>query len=258
MRKQILITGGNGYIAKSLHASLHEAYDVAIITRKDFDLTDTKSAIAWLSNRSFDAVIHTAAVGGSRLSPDTNSTVDCNLKMHYNLLNCSEQFGKIISFGSGAEIFKSDTPYGMSKKIIAKSILESSNWFNLRIFAVFDENELATRFIKANMMRYISKEPMQIDTNKIMDFFYMQDLVELVKYYIEAENPPKEVNCSYEEKRTLLDVATLINSLDTHTVPITVGNRGKIEFYCGGSNLPNVSLIGLEQGMRNAFMAINA
>ena len=40
----ILITGGNGYIAKSLANKLD---NVTSITRKDFDLTDRKSADDW-------------------------------------------------------------------------------------------------------------------------------------------------------------------------------------------------------------------
>jgi hypothetical protein len=39
-------------------------------------------------------------------------------------------------------------------------------------------------FIKANILRYIKKEPIQIHENKCMDFFYMEDLISVVKYYI--------------------------------------------------------------------------
>ena len=37
---KILITGGSGYIAKSLNCSLKEKYDITIISRKDLDLTN--------------------------------------------------------------------------------------------------------------------------------------------------------------------------------------------------------------------------
>ena len=39
---KILITGGNGYIARSIYSILHNKYDITTIGRKDFDLTDWK------------------------------------------------------------------------------------------------------------------------------------------------------------------------------------------------------------------------
>jgi hypothetical protein len=57
-------------------------------------------------------------------------------------------------------------------------------FFNLKLFGVFDENELNTRFIKSNLLRYINRENMVIHKNKFMDFFYIEDLVKVVKHYI--------------------------------------------------------------------------
>ena len=42
---KILITGGNGYVAKSLYNAYKDVYDVTSITRKDFDLTDGDGTI---------------------------------------------------------------------------------------------------------------------------------------------------------------------------------------------------------------------
>ena len=38
---KILITGGNGYIGKSLFAEFHQRYDTTSIGRSDVDLTDS-------------------------------------------------------------------------------------------------------------------------------------------------------------------------------------------------------------------------
>ena len=43
----VLITGGNGYIAKSLSNNL--GFNVTSITRKDFDLIDIKQTISCFS-----------------------------------------------------------------------------------------------------------------------------------------------------------------------------------------------------------------
>ena len=74
----ILITGGNGYIAKSLTLGLGD-YNITSITRNDFDLTNRSSTDAWFKEKYFDVVIHTAIEGGSRLKQDDSSVFYNNL-----------------------------------------------------------------------------------------------------------------------------------------------------------------------------------
>ena len=133
---------------------------------------------------------------------------------------------------------------------ISKSISEQENFYNIRIFAVFDENELDTRFIKGNIKRYINKEPIVIHQDKFMDFFYMKDLISLVDYYIQSENPPKEIDCSYQQSHSLFNIANMINGLDTHKTQIIFNNGGMGEKYCGNSNTL-LNYIGLEVGITN-------
>ena len=83
----ILITGGNGYITKSLLNNLSYSHDVVSITRKDFDLTNREITNKWFDGKWFDVVIHTAVVGGSRLKTDNGDTFYQNIQMFYNLLN---------------------------------------------------------------------------------------------------------------------------------------------------------------------------
>jgi len=249
---KILITGGNGYIAKSLYNSLKNSYEITTLTRNNFDLNHFKVLDSYLKHKYFDVVIHCAVSGGSRLKEDTIGDMDNNLQMYYNLLNCKDRFGKLIHFGSGAEIIQSETPYGLSKRVISKSISEQENFYNIRIFAVFDENELDTRFIKGNIKRYINKEPIVIHQDKFMDFFYMKDLISLVDYYIQNENPPKEIDCSYQQSYSLFDIANMINGLDTHKTQIIFNNGGMGEKYCGNSNTL-LNYIGLEVGITNIY-----
>jgi GDP-L-fucose synthase len=249
---KILITGGNGYIAKLLNCFFKYKYKVYSISRYNFDLTDYKKTCEWFDGKTFDVVIHTAIGGGSRLQLDDSSVFDKNMAMFNNLVANQKCFSKLISFGSGAEIFHGDTPYANSKREIAKQILQHPNFYNLRIFGVFDENELDTRFIKSNLIRYIKKEPLSIHSNKIMDFFYMKDLLSLVQYYIENDNVEKTVNCSYETKKTLVNIANFINNLSDYTVPINIQNKNTLDFYCGDSNLP-IKTIGLEDGIIDTY-----
>lgn len=251
----VLITGGNGYIAKSLYHILNDVYNVTSITRNNFDLTDYSKTCSWFEGKSFDAVIHTAINGGSRLQQEDQTVFDKNMKMFSNLVQNKHRFSKLISFGSGAELFHGDTPYANSKREIAKQIQELDQFYNLRIFAVFDEDELNTRFIKSNIIRYIKKEPIVIHKNKVMDFFYMKDLVSLVNYYIKTETPPKTINCSYEQKYTLSNIANKINNLLNHKVDIEV-QQPDLDFYCGEyTNVP-VTYSGLDKGIVQSYFGV--
>ena len=251
---RILITGGDGYIAKSLHSGLKDKYDITLITRKDFDLTDSSETLKYFSDKQFDAVIHCAVSGGSRLRPDTSEDLDNNLKMYYNLLNCKNNYKKFLHFGSGAEIHAQDTPYGLSKHVIRQSILEKDNFYNLRIFGVFDENELDTRFIKANIKKYINEEPIVIHQDKFMSFFYMKDLIKTVEYYIINNNIQKELNCCYNHICTLSVIADIINSLDNYQVDIVKNNPGMGTGYYGENlHRPDIDYLGLKQGIKEVY-----
>ncbi len=251
---KILITGGNGYIAKSLYKAYKDVYDVTSITRKDLDLTDGEATIQWLRDKYFDVVIHCAAKGGSRLKGDTFVDMDRNLCMYYNLLQCQSHYNKFIHFGSGAELVQRDTPYGLSKHVIRQSILEKNKFYNIRIYGVFDENELDTRFVKSNIKRYINKEPMLIQ-DKRMSFFYMQDLITLVDYHIQTSPSSllKESSCAYIDSTTLLDIANIINELDDYKVPIYVDTQIGNDYESKYNAPYSLNYIGLRQGIRETY-----
>jgi GDP-L-fucose synthase len=250
----ILITGANGYIAKSLYNALKDKHSVMIISRNNFDLTNREATDNFFKHRLFDVVIHCAVNGGSRLKEERWKDMDDNLKMYYNILANKDNFNKLIHFGSGAEFMSKDTPYGLSKKVIANSISEQDNFYNLRIYAVFDENELDTRFIKANIKRYIDKTPIQIHQDKYMSFFYMKDLIKVVEHYIENMNMQKELDCCYSHIYTLTAIAEIINSLSDYRVEI-VNQHSKVgdDYYGDNLQRPNIDYLGLEYGIKEVY-----
>jgi GDP-L-fucose synthase len=253
---RILITGASGYVGRTLRITLGGKHSIIGIDRSIVDLTDAVAVKKFFSNSHyFDVVIHCAVAGATNPREANWNIMDENLSMYYNLLANRLRFDKLIHFGSGAETYLPSEPYGYSKKVIAKSILNQNNFYNLKIFGVFDENELDTRFIKANIKRYINKEPIQIHQDRVMDFFYMQDLVKVVDYYINEKNPPKEFDCVYNRIRRLDFIAKVINNLDKHEVDITVSVAQEGTPYT--SNYRNIELpiefVGLVQGIENTY-----
>lgn len=251
---KLLITGSNGYIGRNISQSLKfYDYDVVLLNRQICDLRNSESVKSFFSEQQFfDCVIHTAAViVGDKIKPDDINILTDNISMFYNLYNHKNQFGKFISFGSGAELYDNQNPYGMSKKIIRDLVLDTDNFLNLRIYGIFDHTELDRRFIKANILRYINKNPMIIHKDKYMDFFYMQDLINLLIYII-PNNTYKEIDCVYSQKYKLSDIAQIINQLDTYSVDITINDPEQDKEYCGqASNV--ISYVGLEDGIKNTY-----
>jgi dTDP-4-dehydrorhamnose reductase len=248
---KILITGANGYIGKTLYNSLNTKYDVIPLSRKELDVTNLKQVKDYLKHKYFDVVIHCAVEGGLRLEPEHSYILDSNLKMYYNLLECKDHFNKFFYFGSGAE--EQDTFYGLSKKVLNQSIQGKDNFHNIRIFAVFNENELESKFVKTNIYNYITRKDVQIFQNKYMDFFYMDDLITLMNYCITTNNLPKEINCSYNYSPTLYDVVQIINNLSDYKVNINIEEWGMAPLFNGSFTDLGLNYIGLEQGIKNVY-----
>jgi hypothetical protein len=119
---------------------------------------------------------------------------------------------------------------------------------------VFDENELNTRFIKANILRYLKNDPMMIQ-DKRMTFFYMKDLIMLVKHYINTDNAKliKECDCAYVAEYSLFEIANMINELGDYKVPIYMDIQTQQD-YTSKYNAPyGLNHIGLQQGIRDVY-----
>jgi GDP-L-fucose synthase len=250
---KILITGGNGYIAKSIKNSLWEKYHIMAPGKDELDLTDSKSVDNFFKNKYFDVVIHTAIKGVANTRDPDETISFWNLVMFYNLLSKKDHFKKLINIGSGAERYLPNTPYGYSKSIINKLVHKYDNFYTLRVFAVFDENETDTRFIKSSIRKVINNEPITVYQDKLMDFIYMPDLISIIEHYIEGKDLQKEIDCIYDDTVSLSNIAKQINNLSITKVPINTEDPLPGENYIGTfSDLP-IAFIGLEQGIKNVF-----
>lgn len=267
---KILLTGSNGYVAKNLKKYL-DKYDLTTISRSDFDLRDTESVNNFFKDKYFDVVIHCAILGGNRLVEDSKDIVYDNIRLGMNLmLNC-RSFGKIIHFGSGAELDRSkdiygqnismfkqlpEDFYGFSKNIIGRLLYNFDNTYNLRIFNVFAEDEADRRMIKANVLNYIEKSPIEIHQDKFMDFMYIGDFFKLVDHYINNDFLPREIDCVYDKKYKLSDIADIINNLSDHKVDINILNPEMGLSYSGWNANIDIEYSGLEFGIRKVYESL--
>jgi nucleoside-diphosphate-sugar epimerase len=250
---KVAILGSTGYIGESL-CDLIDNHKVIPVSRNSIsELTNSEEVSDFFADNSFDVVINCAGVGGHRNVVDEWDVADTNLQIHYNLMNALHAKTKYISIGSGAEIYHNNRPYGLSKFIISKSIEQSlCPHYNLRVFGIFDHNELPTRFIKKNIIRYIARESMEVYEDKKMDFFYMDDFVKLVKHYIENPNPPKQIDCVYNGNHSLMSIANVINQCDKHKVAVNLGGKFAYD-YVGSFTDLGLKYKGLEKGIEETY-----
>ena len=253
MTKKILITGGNGYIGSNLSRYLAKEYDLTLLNRSIVDLTDSNTLSDWFENKFFDVIIHTAIKGGSRLQKDQPSIIDYNISIYNNLLRCKDHYNRFINLGSGAEIYDLLSPYGLSKRAIYESLQDKDNYFSLRIFGIFDHNELNSRFIKTSLYRYIHKKNIILFQNKLMDFIYFTDFAKIINFYITNTNPPKNLDCVYKNKISLYDIADIIIHLDDYNVDIEILEDIMFNDYIGVFTELNLDFDGLNTGIINTY-----
>ena len=268
---RILITGGNGNIAKMINNHLSSEHNITLITRNDFDLLNSIAVDNYLSTNNFDILIHTAINGGRRTKEETGEVMYQNLIMFENLMKFADKFKLIINFDSGAIYDRSTNIYcrnekdiktvptdyyGFSKYLIYKRCLQYDNVVNFRIFNIFHVNEETDRFIKACFLAKMNGTNIQIHQDKYFDFMYEDDFIKIIKYYINNlnnNNLPNTFNLSYTNKYKLSEIANMILNKDQ----INIIDGSCSTNYCGdGTILNNLSfhLDGLELSLEKYIL----
>jgi hypothetical protein len=90
-----------------------------------------------------------------------------------------------------------------------------------------------------------------------MDFFYMEDLVNVVKYFLDNQiQTYKDINMSYLKKYKLSDIANIINNLSSKKVDIIIENKQIGLSYTGCGNLLNdlnINLKNIDLGIEECY-----
>lgn len=268
MSKRILITGGNGNIAKIIRNNLPGNYIFIAPGRDKLNLLDPIMVKNFMdseeNSQGFDICFHTCILGGRRTKPEDYDVFYINLMMFENLMVYSDRFKMIFNMDSGAIYDRTtdilnrkeeDMPtipedfYGFSKYVIYKRSLSHQNLYNLRIFNIFHPNEEENRFIKL----CFNNNQITINDDKYFDFVYYLDFIKIINHYVininNQEILDKTINISYNEKYRLSDIAKIINPNI-----IIIGDNPSKNNYSGDPskiNKLNLSLLGLEAGIED-------
>ena len=146
---RVLITGGNGNIAKMIRNNLSFKYEIVAPARAELNILSFSEVKYFLENNDFDILVHTAISGGRRTKDENGDVTHFNLLMWENILKFADRFKMIINLDSGAiydrstdilnrsedDIFTVPNDYyGFSKYLIYQRSLQYKNVFNFRIF----------------------------------------------------------------------------------------------------------------------------
>ena len=193
---RVCVLGAGGFVGKNLIRDT----DWVGLTRQDLDLTNQLEVEEYFKTHEYDAVIHCAVVGGSRLKPDDAEVLYKNLLMFENVARVFN--GKLIYFSSGAAL-RGDPPtdpYGLSKWLIDRRIDAIPNAYSLRIWGCYGPGELPTRF-SAVCKR---EGHVVIERDRYFDFIGIEDVKDIVRQYLFSKRMmPKCCDLVYPEKKLL-------------------------------------------------------
>ena len=274
----VLITGGGGFVGRNLAHLLPQYGHVTYApTRQELDMTDYSQYKKFLETHDVDVIVHTAFKGHFGGQGGENNFTD-NLKMYENLWYGDDRERATIIFGSGAEYDRrlsilnvsenemiNQWPidlYGLSKNIITRRfVYEIQNPFLLRLFGCFGSDEPEFRFIKRSITRLKQGLPIEIQRDKLMDFFYIEDVAAVVHQVITKQSDSmRHMNLVYDNKLTLSQLGGIICKMMDVPENVVVLNKEPDLPYTGNSDtlkMQNMDLYGLENGIRRMIQDLS-
>ena len=262
MSKKILITGGRGFIARSLYEGLNNCYFVPLekniisLGRQELDLLDSKKVFDFIKKSKFDVVIHAATYDAAPefTTKDSSRVLENNLKMFFNIARCKDYFGKMLYFGSGAEAGRENwlpkmtekyiansvpnDQYGFSKYVMNEYAALSHNIYNLRLFGLFGKyDDWRYRFISNACCKAILNKPIVIKQNVFFDYMYVDDFVEIVKWFVENQPKLPTYNVCTGIAHDYVGIANMISDISRNNIEVLLKNSELRKEYSGNNHL---------------------
>lgn len=270
--KNILITGGSGFIGKNLQEYLKGKFNIFAPTQTELDLTDAQSLSKYISDHNIDVIVNCAAYGiyGAKIQ----DIVPRNLRMFFNMVRNLDKVEKIIHLGSGAEYdrnrsiirikeedFDQQIPeddYGFYKYICSKYIEKSDRIVCLRLFSVYGKYDADFKFIPSTIIKNLSKQDMVINQNVILDHLFIEDLMPIIDYFILNKAKFKSYNVTPDRSIDLVTISNIINEISDYKSKVVVLNKGLNNEYTGDNSrlkneMPNVKFTNYREGIKKLF-----
>jgi GDP-L-fucose synthase len=270
---KILFTGGNGFIGRQIIPLLEEeGWEIVRPRSHQVRLEITSEVDSLFNGEKYYAIIHGAIIGGRREVKDEAGVFYTNMHMFENIFRHIKDTEIFINLDSGAsygrpapveqpspEHFGMVIPadnYGFSKYCIAKRVLNHPKGINLRIFGCFGPHEESSRFFNTNINNYIKKKNIEIFKDRKIDFIYANDLYKIISYFLSIgkNSLVRDINCVYEKKYYLSQIAEIINNLSDYNVEVIKQGSYEEHPYCGHyNNIECIEYDGLKKGIEDCY-----
>lgn len=265
-KKTILITGSGGFVGSHIANHLRDTYNLLTPRSYELNLFNLQDVSYYFQNNKIDFVIHCALSGREFLSSHDPVYLSDGLIMFRNLFIQKNNFNKFINLGTAYEVSLSVdntlitedaflnhlpvTSYGLAKNLIARTIRETPNFFNLRLFGVFHETESDRRFLK----KVRNEEQITIENDSYFDYLYLPDMFPVIDLILENKCQIRDLNMVYTNKYRLSQIAYMLcDHLGLDKNKIIIKNQEGLSLTGSAYKIQtlNIDFIGIEKGIRN-------
>lgn len=271
--KQVLITGASGFIGRNLKEALSGRYSVFAPSHQELELLDYGQVEQFISANQIDVVIHGAV--HVPMFHGTEKELYNDMQMFLNLEKISGCVEKLLYFGSGAEFDKRfdirmvsedalgktipTSEYGLAKYVMNKIARRSDNIYNLRLFGIFGKYELwQVKFLSNLCCKAAFDLPLTVRNECWFDFLCVEDLPEIVAWFIENEPKFHDYNICHGKEYRLTELAELVRKVSGKDLPTTLlSPERNLDYSADNSRLnaeiPELQITPMGQALKELY-----
>ncbi|GHV77518.1 CDP-abequose synthase [Spirochaetia bacterium] len=255
--KKILITGAGqkSFIGRNLKEALQGTYMIFAPGHGELELLNYKALESFVKINKVDIIIH-AAIHVPLFNGSEKEYFN-DMQMFLNIEKISFFVEKVLYFGSGAEYNKANdicmvkeemignsipiTEYGLAKYTMNIIARQSVNIYNLRLFGIFGKYELwELKFISNLCCKAICNLPLTIRKDCSFDFLYIDDLVTIVKWFLENIPEYHDYNVCYGKPYLLTELAALVKEISlTNQDIVLLDEQKNLDYTADNTRLRN-------------------
>ena len=265
MKKNILITGGTGFVgANFVHRLVKEGYKPTVFIRKksnlwrlknivskihilETDLQNTKLLSRQVSRIKPSHIFHLAVYGAQQsIQKDIIQTYTQNILSSVNLMEvcCKQGFQQYVNIGSSSEyglkksamkeadILQPINHYGATKAAISLAASVFSTTYRLpistlRLFSPYGYWEDRRRFIPTLILNAIKGKRAELSCpSYVRDFIFIDDVIDALVHFLTEKKHYNEVfNIGSGKQYTLQQVVDEVRDMSSNKLKVTWNDR---------------------------------